>query len=74
MMNHELSVREVEILFLVASGYKDREIGFILSLEIGSVKSHLQNIYKKLQALNRTNAVVKAHREGYFNIRRCTRV
>ena len=70
-LSNKLSSRELEILRLVALGRKDREIGVGLFISEVGVKSHLQNIYKKLHALNRTDAVVKAHKQGYFDLMEC---
>lgn len=70
-MGNRLTPREVEILNLVARGRKDREIARELSLSVGSIKSHLQNILKKLRAQNRTDAVVKAYKLGYLNLMEC---
>ena len=46
-----MSQREVEIVCLVASGVRDREIAQKLFISEGAVKVHLHNIYHKL-ALN----------------------
>lgn len=67
-MSNKLSFREVEILSLMARGLKDREIAAKLFVSVVGVKSHCTNIYKKLRAVNRTDAVVKAHQQRYINI------
>lgn len=59
-----LTVREVEILRLVAEGYNNREIASLTYLAEGTVKNHLSAILMKLGARDRTNAVLKALREG----------
>jgi len=69
-LSNKLSPRQVEILHQVARGLKDREIALKLYLSVGGVKSHLQNIFKSLHAQNRTDAIVKAHKEGYLNLMR----
>jgi predicted ATPase/DNA-binding CsgD family transcriptional regulator/Tfp pilus assembly protein PilF len=55
-----LSERELEVLSLVARGLSNREIAGELALALGTVKSHLHNIYQKLDADNRTEAVTLA--------------
>ncbi|MGB3712899.1 MAG: tetratricopeptide repeat protein [Candidatus Promineifilaceae bacterium] len=55
-----LSERELELLRLVAEGSSNREIAGELTLALGTVKSHLHNIYQKLDASSRTQAIVRA--------------
>ncbi|MCP4415327.1 MAG: tetratricopeptide repeat protein [Chloroflexi bacterium] len=55
-----LSERELELLRLVAAGKSNREIAAELVLALGTVKSHLHNIYQKLNASSRTQAIVRA--------------
>lgn len=59
-----LTEREVEILRLVAEGYNNREIASLTYLAEGTVKNHLSAILMKLGARDRTNAVLRALREG----------
>jgi len=54
-----LSKRELEILHLLAKGYQDKKIGDLLTISSLTVRSHLRNIYEKLQVQGRTEAVVK---------------
>jgi LuxR family maltose regulon positive regulatory protein len=62
-----LSIREREILELVASGKSNGEIGKILFISIGTIKWHLNNIYSKLEVKNRIQAVHKAKELGEIN-------
>jgi LuxR family maltose regulon positive regulatory protein len=55
-----LSGREIEILALIAEGLKRDEIALRLHLAKGTVKNHLENIYRKLQVSGRTAAIKKA--------------
>lgn len=55
-----LSPREASILRLVAGGYSNKEIGRILSISDGTVKNHITDILHKLDARDRTHAVLKA--------------
>lgn len=54
-----LSDREYEIMDWVRKGKTNQEIGSILNISIFTVKNHLQRIFKKLDVLNRAQAVAK---------------
>ena len=69
-LKNTITPRQLEILNLVKSGYRDKAIATELSLSVGTIKSHLQNIFKRLRATNRTDAVIKAFKLGYLNIYR----
>jgi DNA-binding NarL/FixJ family response regulator len=60
----ELSVREMEVLRLVASGYSNPLVAQTLSISEATVKSHMKNIMAKLNARDRTHAVMIAVRRG----------
>lgn len=55
-----LSGREIEILQLIQQGAANSEISEKLFLSINTVKTHLLNIYTKLEVHNRTGALAKA--------------
>jgi len=55
-----LSGREHEILQLVAAGKSNRRIATELFISVGTVKTHLNNLYRKLDAHSRTQAVARA--------------
>ena len=55
-----LSERELEVLRLVASGRSNREIARELYVSLSTVKSHINNTYRKLGANSRTRAVARA--------------
>ena len=55
-----LSARELEVLALLASGRTNAEIAKALFVAVGTVKSHTGNIYRKLEAANRTEAISRA--------------
>jgi LuxR family maltose regulon positive regulatory protein len=59
-----LSNRELEVLRLVAAGKTNQEIAVELVIAFGTVKRHMVNIYTKLDAKNRTEAVAKARELG----------
>lgn len=55
-----LTVRETEILRLLASGYANREIAAALHLAEGTVKNHVSHVLLKLGVRDRTRAVLRA--------------
>lgn len=59
-----LSLREKEVMRLIAHGLSNEEIGRSLSISVGTVKRHNTNIFTKLGATSRTEAVGKASRLG----------
>ncbi|MFD0670864.1 LuxR C-terminal-related transcriptional regulator [Cohnella sp. GCM10027633] len=56
-MVESLTGRELEILQLIADGYSNREIGARLFVSEATVKSHVYNIYQKLNVKRRAQAV-----------------
>lgn len=52
----ELTSREEEILQLIGDGYTNRKIADELVIQCGTVKNHVHNILKKLEATNRHDA------------------
>jgi DNA-binding NarL/FixJ family response regulator len=57
-----LTEREVEVLQLLAFGYTNRDIAGRLFISPDTVKTHLEHIYQKLGATDRTAAVAEAMR------------
>ena len=55
-----LSKRELEILGLLAEGHSNQEIAEKIFLSLSTVKTHLQNIFEKLDVKRRLQAVEKA--------------
>lgn len=54
-----LSSRELEIMEWVRNGKTNLEIGMILDISAFTVKNHLQRIFRKLDVVNRAQAVAK---------------
>ena len=59
-----LTNRELQVLRHVALGLSNREIGRSLTISIETVKEHVQNILRKIDASDRTQAAVWAVRQG----------
>jgi len=59
-----LTRREEEIISWVARGYRNREIADTLHLSAETVRTHIRNIYAKLQANSRVEAVNKYFGKG----------
>jgi predicted ATPase/DNA-binding CsgD family transcriptional regulator len=59
-----LTNREMEVLTLLANGASNQEIAASLFLELSTVKWHNSQIYDKLQAKNRKEAIVRAQTLG----------
>lgn len=53
-----LSPREVSVLSLVALGFSDKEVAIKLKISYGTVRTHIDKIVLKLNARNRSNAIL----------------
>lgn len=56
----DLSKRELEVLREIAMGYTNKEIGEKLFVSENTIKTHLNNIYMKLEVNRRTQAISRA--------------
>ena len=54
-----LTPRQAELLHLVAAGHTNTQIARRLGISEGTVRTHLENIYEKLQVSSRTAAVTR---------------
>ena len=68
VMIEPLTPREEEVLQLLVEGLSNREIGARLHLTEGTVKNYVSAIIAKLQANDRTHAVVTALRRGLVDL------
>jgi DNA-binding NarL/FixJ family response regulator len=59
-----LSIREQEVLSLLAEGMSNTEIAYSLSRSEATIKSHISSLLGKLQLRDRLQAVVFAYRSG----------
>jgi len=62
------SEREMEVLKLAAKGMSNKEIAAQLALSVRTVQSHLGNIFDKLGVSSRTEAVLRALKEGWISL------
>ena len=62
-----LSAREVEVLRLVAAGQSNKIVADSLGITEDTVKGHMKSIMAKLQANDRTHAVLLAMKRGFFD-------
>jgi DNA-binding NarL/FixJ family response regulator len=60
----DLSMRETEVLRLIAEGLANKQISARLSLSEKTVKNHISRIFSKLHISARTQAAVHAIRVG----------
>jgi DNA-binding NarL/FixJ family response regulator len=61
------SSRELEVLTLMARGVSNREIAITLCIGESTVKTHIQNVFQKLQVNNRLEAVNEAVKMGFLH-------
>jgi DNA-binding NarL/FixJ family response regulator len=59
-MHSDVSARELEVLRLIAQGHSNKEIASKFGVVEGTVKAHLTNIFAKLGATDRTQAITIA--------------
>ncbi len=63
-----LTPKEIEILHHMAQGYLNKQIAGSLDISEQTAKNHVSSILKKLQASNRTEAVIRAMKLGIVSI------
>jgi DNA-binding NarL/FixJ family response regulator len=64
----ELTVREIDVLRLIAAGNANKQIADQLSIGEATVKSHVTNILSKLGANDRSHAVTIALKRGIIDL------
>jgi DNA-binding NarL/FixJ family response regulator len=67
-VDEDLTVREIDVLQLIAAGNANKEIASRLSIAEETVKSHVTNILAKLGANDRTHAVTIALKRGIIQL------
>jgi len=61
-----LTEREKEVLFLLVTGLPNKSLAKKLFVSATTMKTHTLNIYKKMDVVNRTSAILKAMEWGWF--------
>lgn len=64
----DLSDRELEVLRTAASGRSNKEVAAELGISPRTVQEHLRNVFRKLDAASRTEAVITALRLGVIDL------
>ena len=62
-----LTVKEMEVLLLLVKGFSNEEISTELHVTVGTVKTHVNSLFNKLEVNNRTKAVSRAQEMGLIN-------
>jgi len=68
MSSEVLTVRELEVLTLLAQGQGNRDIGTCLLISEATVKTHLRSVFAKLNVISRTEAIAVATRRGLVRL------
>ena len=63
-----LTERELEVLKLATRGLSNQEIANELYLSLRTVQTHLSHVFNKLQVSSRTEAAVRALKEGWVSL------
>ena len=63
-----LTPREHEVLTLISRGFSYREVAEMLDISAQTVPVHARNIYRKLEAKTKTEAVYLAHQRGLIDL------
>jgi DNA-binding NarL/FixJ family response regulator len=64
-----LTPREVEVLSLVARGYRNKEVADALSISEETVQGHMKHVHAKLGVNDRTRAAIVAAQRGIIRLR-----
>jgi PAS domain S-box-containing protein len=62
-----LTIREREVLTLLARGLSTKEIAEALSISMNTVRNHIQNIFTKLGVHSRPEAIAYAYQKGLID-------
>ena len=65
--DQSLTDREIEILVLIAKGYKVKEVSDLLQIASNTVSVHIKSIYRKLNLHNRAEATAVAVSMNLYN-------
>jgi len=68
MSRSNLTVRENEILEMMAKGLTNKQIGTALNISANTARNHVNNIIEKLDVADRTEAVTTAIQQGLLDV------
>ena len=68
---YELSVREIEIIKLIAIEYSNKDIAANLYISVGTVETHRRNIFMKMGAKNMAGLIHRAYQCGILKVGSC---
>lgn len=68
LLEGELTPREIDVLQLIASGNRNRDVAQALAISEDTVKVHVKHIMEKLGAVDRTEAVIIGVRRGIIQV------
>lgn len=64
----QLTAKEKEVLALLSKGFSNEEISINLNITVGTVKTHLTNLFRKLDVNSRTKVVAKGLETGLVKL------
>ena len=67
-LSQPLHQRELEVLKMAAKGMSNKEVAQTLGISVRTCQTHLANIFTKLGVGSRTEAVLRALREGWLTL------
>lgn len=62
------TAKELAVLHAVAQGMRNRDIAQELNMSVNTVEFHLKNLFTKLRATSRADALVRAQRRGWLDM------
>lgn len=62
----DMTVREMEVLDLIARGFTNSDIARILEISRDTVKGYVKGVYEKLDVSDRVTATTEAYRRGFL--------
>lgn len=62
------TAKELAVLQAVAQGMRNRDIAQELGMSVNTVEFHLKNLFTKLQATSRADAIMRAQRRGWLDM------
>jgi two-component system NarL family response regulator len=66
--SEDLTATETRVLQQIVAGKSNKEIAYDLNISENTVKTHVKNVFEKLQVSDRTSAATLAIRRGLVRI------